>query len=112
MGVRLLLSFILMIVTGCYQSSLPPRDVKGPALPKHPKAENFTIHHPLFVQGPGGAIVGIKTEGRLFELKPEFTYEIDPLMKAGKELAVSAVGHDSLYIVLSVTIDHKTFLVR
>lgn len=99
--------------------ALPP----PPDIPVNYTAENFTLAHPQLLTDPYGGIDGIRSGDLLFHFKPGLVDDISGLIKSAGSIVVSAVRrsddfgfvnvhHDKVYIVLSVTIDHKTFLVR
>jgi hypothetical protein len=96
----------------------PPPDV-----PPNYTAENFTIDTPQLLTDPYGGIDGIRNGHLLFHFKPGLVDDIAGLIKSARTITLSAVrrsedfgsvniNHDKVYIVLSLTIDHKTFLVR
>jgi hypothetical protein len=98
---------------------LPP----PPDVPPNHSAEFFTIRSPGLIMDKYGGIVAIRSGHSLFHFKPGLVDDILPLMKTAKEISLSAVwrddnfgfvnvNHDKVYVVLSVTIDNKTFLVR
>jgi hypothetical protein len=99
--------------------ALPP----PPDVPPNFTAENFTVDNPQLLTDPYGGIDGIRKGNELFHFKPGLVDDIAGLMKSAKTITLSAVrrsedfgfvniDHDKVYIVLSLTIDHKTFLVR
>lgn len=94
-----------------------------PAIPPGRSAEYFLVRQPSFVLDEYGAVVGVRSGSKIFQLKPALVYGILPLLKNARQLGLSAVWrddkfgfvnaeHDSVYIVLSITMDNKTFLVR
>jgi hypothetical protein len=81
------------------------------------------VDNPQLLTDPYGGIDGIRKGNELFHFKPGLVDDIAGLMKSAKTITLSAVrrsedfgfvniDHDKVYIVLSLTIDHKTFLVR
>ena len=99
-------------------ASPPPPDV-----PPNYTAENFTVVSPKPLTDPYGGIDGIRDGNLLFHFKPGLVDDIAGLIKSANTITLSAVrrsedfgfvniNHDKVYIVLSLTIDHKTFLVR
>ena len=99
--------------------ALPP----PPVIPPNYTAEDFTLNNPLMLTDPYGGLDGIRNGNLLFHFKPGLVDDIAGLIKSAKTITLSAVrrsedfgfvniNHDQVYIVLSVTIDHKTFLVR
>ncbi len=98
---------------------LPP----PPDIPPNHAAEYFSIHNPNLILDEYGGIVAIRSGRLLFHFKPGLVDDLLPLIKTASQLGLSAVwrddhfgfvnvNHDKVYIVLSVTIDNKTFLVR
>jgi hypothetical protein len=98
---------------------LPP----PPDVPPNHSAEFFTILNPELITDQYGGIVAIRNGHLLFHFKPGLVDDILPLIKTSRELGLSAVWRDDhfgfvnvdgdkVYVVLSVTIDNKTFLVR
>ena len=98
---------------------LPP----PPDLPPGYHAENFVLAQPQLVTDSYGGIVAIKDPPRLFHFKPGLVDDILPLIKSTDTIGLTAVrrdeqsgfinvNHEQVYIVLNVSIDHKTFLVR
>jgi hypothetical protein len=98
---------------------LPP----PPDVPPDHSAEYYTIRNPNLITDQYGGIVAIRDEHLLFHFKPGLVDDILPLIKTAREVGLSAVWrgdqfgfvnvyHDKVYVVLSVTIDNKTFLVR
>ncbi len=99
--------------------ALPP----PPDVPPNYTAENFTIDSPKVLTDPYGGIDGIREGNLLFHFKPGLVDDIAGLIKSATTITLSAVrrsedfgfvniNRDMVYIVLSVTINHKTFLVR
>jgi hypothetical protein len=100
-------------------NELPP----PPDVPQNHSAEHFTIHDPSLILDQYGGIVAIRSQHLLFHFKPGLVDDILALIKNAHEIGLSAVwrddqagfvnvDHDKVYVVLSVTIDNKTFLVR
>jgi len=98
---------------------LPP----PPDIPPNHSAEYFTIRSPHLITDEYGGIVAIRNGSLLFHFKPGLVDNILPMLKTAKEVGLSAVWRDDhfgfvnvngdkVYVVLSVTIDNKTFLVR
>jgi hypothetical protein len=99
--------------------ALPP----PPDVPPNYTAEDFTLNNPQLLTDPYGGLDGIRNGNELFHFKPGLVDDIAGLIKSAKTITLSAVrrsedfgfvnkNHDKVYIVLSVTADHKTFLVR
>lgn len=93
------------------------------AVPPDRSAEYFLVRQPSFVLDEFGGVAGLWSGSKMFQLKPGLVYGILPLLKNAQQLGLSAVWrddrfgfvnavHDSVYIVLSITMDNKTFLVR
>ena len=98
---------------------LPP----PPDVPPNHSAEYFTIRNPDLITDQYGGIVAIRSGHLLFHFKPGLVDDILPMIKTAREIGLSAVWRDDhfgfvnvngdkVYVVLSVTIDNKTFLVR
>jgi len=98
---------------------LPP----PPDVPPNHSAEYFTIRSPELITDQYGGIVAIRSGHLLFHFKPGLVDDILPMIKTAREIGLSAVWRDDhfgfvnvngdkVYVVLSVTIDNKTFLVR
>jgi hypothetical protein len=94
-----------------------------PDIPPNHSAEYFSIRHPDLIIDQYGGIVAIRDGHLLFHFKPGLVDDILPLIKTAREVGLSAVWRDDhfgfvnvngdkVYVVLSVTIDNKTFLVR
>jgi hypothetical protein len=99
--------------------ALPP----PPDVPPNYTAEDFTLNNPKLLTDPYGGIDGIRNGDQLFHFKPGLVDDIAGLIKSARIITLSAVrrsedfgfvniNHDKVYIVLSLSIDHKTFLVR
>lgn len=99
--------------------SLPP----PPRVPPGVAPETFFIKDPVLVLDEYGGIAAIKSENRLFHFKPEHVDNILGLIKSSREVSLLAVlrdeqfgfvniEQDKVYIVISITINHKTFLIR
>ncbi|MBS1659931.1 MAG: hypothetical protein JST68_02645 [Bacteroidetes bacterium] len=99
--------------------ALPP----PPDVPMNYTAEDFTLHNPRLLTDPYGGLDAIRSDKLLFHFKPGLVDDIAGLIKSAKTITLGAVrrsedfgfvniDHDTVYIVLSVTIEHKTFLVR
>lgn len=97
---------------------LPP----PPDIPNH-AAENFRLDNPVLIMDQYGGIVGMRKDSLLFHFKPGLVDDIAPLIKESHKFGLTAVKrdsnlgfvnvqHDKVFIVISVTIDNKTFLVR
>jgi hypothetical protein len=93
-----------------------------PSVPDH-AAENFNLQNPTLLTDNYGGIVALKKDSLLFHFKPGLVDDIMPLIKANHNFGLMAVkrdddfgfinvDHDKVYIVISITIDNKTFLVR
>ena len=98
--------------------NLPP----PPDIPDH-ETESFKLNKPLIITDQYGGIVALKQQQLLFHFKPGLVDNIAPLIKLSQQLNLVAVrrpdnlgfvnvNHDKVYIVLSITMDNKTFLVR
>lgn len=98
--------------------NLPP----PPDVPNH-ITENFNIENPSVMTDKYGGIVALKKNDLLFHFKPGLVDDIAGLIKSANKFGIQAVKrddnlgfvniqHDKVYIVLSLTIDNKTFLVR
>lgn len=107
-------------LTGVSQvlKDLPP----PPDIPNH-NIHNFKLDSPLLVADVYGGIVALRKGTQLFHFKPGLVDDIAPLIKSGHHFELTAVrrnenlgfvniNHDKVYIVLSITMDNKTFLVR
>ena len=99
--------------------ALPP----PPDVPPNYTAENFSIDHPHLLTDPYGGIDAILDGNNLFHFKPGLVDDISGVIKSASSITLSAVrrsedfgfvniNKDKVYIVLSVSIDHKTYLVR
>jgi hypothetical protein len=99
--------------------ALPP----PPDVPPNYTAQDFTVDTPQLLTDPYGGIDAIRNGNMLFHFRPGLVDDIAGLIKSASTITLSAVrrsedfgfvniNHDKVYIVLSVTIDHKTFLVR
>ena len=100
-------------------TALPP----PPDIPPGYTAENFTLQHPELLTDPYGGIDALRSGRLLFHFKPGLVEDISSLIKTAQTITLTAVrrsdqfgfvntNQDKVYIVLSVTIDQKTFLVR
>jgi hypothetical protein len=98
---------------------LPP----PPDIPPDRNAEHFMIDLPTLVSDEYGEVVGIRSGSNVVHLKSALVDDILPQLKNAGQPGLSAVGrddqlglvnadHDKVYIVLSITIDDKTYLVR
>lgn len=114
------LKFIQNKRTGISQvlEDLPP----PPDIPNH-ENENFTLDDPQLITDGYRGIAAIRKGKMLFHFKPGLVDDIAPLIKSSHHFNLMAVrrndnlgfvniNHDSVYIVLSITMDNKTFLVR
>ena len=92
-------------------------------IPSNRRAEYFNVQQPDLVFNPEGNVVALRSGGRLFHFKAGSADDLLPFLKASPQLGLSAVWrddhfgfvnihHDTVYVVLSVTADNKTFLVR
>jgi len=99
--------------------ALPP----PPDVPPDVTAEDYSLDDPQLLTDPYGGIDAIREGNLLFHFKPGLVDDIAGIIKSAKHITMSAVrrgedlgfvniNHDKVYIVLSITIDHKTFLVR
>ncbi|QEM10007.1 hypothetical protein [Mucilaginibacter rubeus] len=97
---------------------LPP----PPDVPNH-QTQNFTLDKPVLITDQYGGIVALHKNDLLFHFKPGLVDDIAPLIKENNHFDLVAVrrpddqgfinvNHDKVYIVLSITINNKTFLVR
>jgi|GEM_PF-2859193 len=97
---------------------LPP----PPDVPNH-QTENFKLDKPVLITDHYGGIVALKKNKLLFHFKPGLVDYIAPMIKVSTRFDMVAVRrpddqgfinveHDKVYIVLSITMDNKTFLVR
>lgn len=97
---------------------LPP----PPDVPNH-QTQNFALDKPVLITDQYGGIVALRKNNLLFHFKPGLVDDIAPLIKENTQFNLVAVrrpddqgfinvDHDKVYIVLSITIDNKTFLVR
>ena len=95
----------------------PPPDVAGQS------TENFNLLNPMVITDTYGGIVALRKDNLLFHFKPGLVDDISALIKSSHQFTLQAVRrddnlgfvnikHDKIYIVLSITIDNKTFLVR
>lgn len=95
----------------------PPPDVPGQLI------ENFNIANPVLVTDNYGGIVALRKGDLFFHFKPGLVDDIAGQIKASKLFGIQAVRrgdqlgfvnvkHDRVYIVLSLHINNKTFLVR
>jgi len=98
--------------------NLPP----PPDVPDH-AAQNFKVKNPQLITDQYGGIVALRKESLLFHFKPGLVDDIAPLIKESHSFGLMAVRrddnlgfvnihHDRVYIVISITLDNKTFLVR
>jgi hypothetical protein len=96
---------------------LPPPDV-----PNH-QTEKFNLENPVLITDQYGGIVALRKNNLLFHFKPGLVDDIAHLIKENNTFHLEAVrrqndqgfiniNHDKVYIVLRITIDNKTFLVR
>ncbi|RZM27569.1 MAG: hypothetical protein EOO88_12455 [Pedobacter sp.] len=97
---------------------LPP----PPDVPNH-QTVNFKLEKPTLITDQYGGIVALRQNKLLFHFKPGLVDDISMLIKESSRFDLVAVrrpddqgfinaDHDQVYIVLSITIDNKTFLVR
>ena len=95
----------------------PPPDVPGHSI------ENFNLEKPDVIIDNYGGIVALRKGDLFFHFKPGLVDDISGLIKSAHRFGIQAVRrdddlgfinvkHDKVYIVLSLTIDNKTFLVR
>ncbi|QXV64244.1 hypothetical protein INP83_14220 [Mucilaginibacter sp. 21P] len=95
----------------------PPPDV-----PNH-NTEQFKLSSPVVLTDKYGGIVALRKNNLLFHFKPGLVDNISSLIKQSKQFDLIAVhrlddqgfinvNHDKVYIVLSISIDNKTYLVR
>lgn len=106
--------------TGISQTldNLPP----PPDVPNH-QTEKFNLAKPVLITDQYGGIVALRKNNLLFHFKPGLVDDIAHLIKESNTFHLEAVrrqddqgfiniNHDKVYIVLRITIDNKTFLVR
>jgi len=95
----------------------PPPDVPNQQI------EKFNLEKPAIITDQYGGIVALRKNNLLFHFKPGLVDDIAYLIKESNTFNLEAVrrqddqgfiniNHDKVYIVLRVTIDNKTFLVR
>lgn len=95
----------------------PPPDVPDQRL------EKFQLENPVLITDQYGGIVALRKNNLLFHFKPGLVDDIAYLIKESNTFNLEAVrrrdnqgfiniNHDKVYIVLRITIDNKTFLVR
>jgi len=95
----------------------PPPDVPGQRL------EKFNLENPVLITDRYGGIVALRKNDLLFHFKPGLVDDIAQLIKVSNTFHLEAVrrrddqgfiniNHNKVYIVLRITIDNKTFLVR
>lgn len=95
----------------------PPPDVPNQ------QTEKFKLEKPVLITDQYGGIVALRKNNLLFHFKPGLVDDIAHLIKESDIFHLVAVrrqddqgfiniNHDKVYIVLSITIDNKTFLVR
>ncbi|WP_378938077.1 hypothetical protein [Pedobacter sp. BG31] len=95
----------------------PPPDVPNQQIAK------FNLEKPAIITDQYGGIVALRKNNLLFHFKPGLVDDIAYLIKESNTFNLEAVrrqndqgfiniNHDKVYIVLRITIDNKTFLVR
>lgn len=95
----------------------PPPDVPGQLI------ESFKLVSPIVITDSYGGIVALRKNDLFFHFKPGLVDDIAGLIKSTRQFGLQAVRrnddlgfinvrHDKVYIVLSLNIDNKTFLVR
>lgn len=95
----------------------PPPEVPGYNI------ENFNLKNPDVVTNNNGNIVALRKGDLFFHFKPRAVDDISGLIKSYHDFSLQAVRrgdhlgfvnikHDKVYIVLSITINNNTFLVR
>ncbi|MEH3112891.1 hypothetical protein [Pedobacter terrae] len=95
----------------------PPPDVPNQQI------EKFDLEKPVLITDQYGGIVALRKNNLLFHFKPGLVDDIAHLIKESNNFHLEAVrrqndqgfiniNHDKVYIVLRITIDNKTFLVR
>ncbi len=98
---------------------LPP----PPRIPPGRYVQTFTLDRPVIVTDGYGGVAALQGEGKIFHFKPEQVEGIQALIKNGHSFTLQAVQrgeeqgfinshHDDVYIVISITIDNKTFMIR
>ena len=96
---------------------LPP----PPDVPDH-NTENFKLEDPELITDRFGGVVAFKKNNMLFHFKPGLIDDIAPLIKTGHIFYLTAIkrdgagfvniDNDKVFVVMSITINKKTFLVR
>ncbi|ASZ12113.1 hypothetical protein KTO58_14170 [Chitinophaga pendula] len=97
---------------------LPP----PPRIPPGKLAQTFTVIKPEVIKDSYGGIDGLQSNGKLFHFKPEQVEDIQALIKNGHNFSLLAINrgdqgfinihNDEVYLVISITIDNKTFMIR
>lgn len=98
---------------------LPP----PPRIPQGQQAQLFNIRDPQVITDNYGGVAALQAQGKLFHFKPEMVQDIQALIKNGHSFSLLSVKrgddqgfinihHDDVYIVISITIDNKTFTIR
>jgi hypothetical protein len=98
---------------------LPP----PPRIPPGVQAQTFIITNPQIITDNYGGVAALQAPGRLFHFKPEMVQDIQAMIKKGHNFGLLAVKrgddqgfinihHDQVFIVISITIDNKTFMIR
>lgn len=99
------------------QLSPPPR------IPEGQQSSLFQLQNPTIITDGYGGVAALQSPGKLFHFKPEQVEDIQSLIKTGHNFKLLAVKrgddqgfvnihHDQVYIVISITIDNKTFMIR
>lgn len=98
---------------------LPP----PPRIPPGQRAQTFEVGPPQVITDSYGGVAALQSSGKLFHFKPEQVEDIQGLIKQGRHFTLMAVRrgddqgfinihHDQVYLVISITIDSKTFIIR
>lgn len=98
---------------------LPP----PPRIPPGQQAQTYRVLSPVIITDGYGGIAGLQDKGKLFHFRPGQVEDIQPLIKNCRDFIIQAVkrgddqgfvniNHDEVYIVISLTMDDKTFMIR
>jgi len=97
---------------------LPP----PPRIPPGKPAQTFNIINPRVITDSYGGVDALQAPGKLFHFRPEQVEDIQSLIKNGHNFTLLAVArgeqgfininHDEVFLVISITIDNKTFTIR
>lgn len=83
----------------------------------------FTLERPTVLTDSYGGVVALRSGGKLFHFRPEQVEDIQALVKKGRNVKLLSVQrnddqgfvnaqHDQVYVVVSITIDDRTFRIR